>query len=33
MIHDASGDGDLFNRLNRLKTAVQNAKDTIEKFR
>jgi hypothetical protein len=32
MIHDANEDNALFNRLNVLKTAIQKAKDTIERF-
>ncbi|MDR2779013.1 MAG: hypothetical protein LBB16_01860 [Puniceicoccales bacterium] len=32
MIHDANNDNDVFNRLNAVKTALQQAKYTIEKF-
>ena len=32
MIHDANDNNDLFERLNRVKTAIQKAKYTIEKF-
>ncbi|MDR1401660.1 MAG: hypothetical protein LBI81_01725 [Puniceicoccales bacterium] len=32
MSHDANGDGERFERLNALQTAVQKAKYTIEKF-
>ena len=32
MIHDANDNNDLFERLNKVKTAIQKAKYTIEKF-
>jgi hypothetical protein len=32
MIHDANSDTALFNRLNKLKTAIAMAKETVEKF-
>ncbi|MDR1528386.1 MAG: hypothetical protein LBS22_02255 [Puniceicoccales bacterium] len=32
MIHNANDDNDVFNRLNMVKTALQQAKYTIEKF-
>ncbi|MDR0693321.1 MAG: hypothetical protein LBF49_01985 [Puniceicoccales bacterium] len=32
MIHNANEDNDAFNRLNAVKTALQQAKYTIEKF-
>jgi hypothetical protein len=32
MIHDANDNSDLFERLNKVKTAIQKAKYTIEKF-
>ncbi|MDR1890593.1 MAG: hypothetical protein LBQ23_00200 [Puniceicoccales bacterium] len=32
MIHNANEDNDVFNRLNVVKTALQQAKYTIEKF-
>ncbi|MDR2432250.1 MAG: hypothetical protein LBD34_00655 [Puniceicoccales bacterium] len=32
MIHDANDDNAVFNRLNMVKTALQQARCTIEKF-
>lgn len=32
MMHDANDNNDLFERLNKVKTAIQKAKYTIEKF-
>ncbi|MDR2778786.1 MAG: hypothetical protein LBB16_00660 [Puniceicoccales bacterium] len=32
MIHDTNDDNDVFNRLNAVKTALQQAKYAIEKF-
>ena len=32
MIHDANDNNDLFERQNKIKTAIQKAKYTIEKF-
>ncbi|MDR1595986.1 MAG: hypothetical protein LBR91_03650 [Puniceicoccales bacterium] len=32
MLHDASDDSELFRRVNALKTAIQRAKETVEKF-
>lgn len=32
MIHDANDNNDLFERLNKVKTAIQKAKYTIEEF-
>ncbi|MDR1433389.1 MAG: hypothetical protein LBI61_03590 [Puniceicoccales bacterium] len=32
MMHSANNDGKLFERFDTLKTAIRNAKETIEKF-